>query len=155
MPALTGRQRLAISEKSLLRVGAVVDLASALGSDEFEYPRGSLEELLDNLMAGERSGSDTSVGPLFEVADKIPGDVKYYGELGHQLARAKLLGFAVQFQTPVRSEATESGCEFSWGRCYVKWFYAESIDDAWRLAQTWAEAERKAAIEKTRKKNAA
>lgn len=155
MTALTGRKRLAIAEESLLRVSAVIDLASALGSAEFEFPRGPLEDFLDNLMAGERNGSDASVGPLFEVADKIPGDDKDYGELGHQLARAKLLGFAVQFQTPIRSEATDNSCSFSWGRCYLNWFYAETIDDAWRLAQKWSEAERQAAIEKTRKENAA
>lgn len=155
MPALTGRQRLAISEESLLRLSAVVDLASALGSSEYESPSNSLEDFLDNLFAGERRSSDASVDPLFDVADKIAGEDKDYDELAHRLARANLLGFAVEFQTPVRREATESGCEFSWGRCYVKWFYAETIDDAWRLAEKWAEAERKAAIEKTRKENAA
>lgn len=155
MPALTGRQRLAISEESLLRLSTVVDLASAFGSSEYESPNNSLEDFLDNLISGDRSSSDASVDPLFDVADKFAGEDEDYDELAHQLARANLLGFAVEFQTPVRREATESGCEFSWGRCYLKWFYAETIDDAWRLAQKWSEAERQAAIEKTRKENAA
>lgn len=155
MTTLTGRKRLAISEESLLRLSTVVDLASALGSSEYESPSNSLEDFLDNLISGDRSSSDASVDPLFDVADKFAGEDEDYDELAHQLARANLLGFAVEFQTPVRREATESGCEFSWGRCYLKWFYAETIDDAWRLAQKWAEAERQAAIEETRKKNAA
>lgn len=151
MTHLTGKQRLDIVEQHLLRIEAIVDLAAAFGSDQAERPDGALEEVLDDLFCGERRSCDPSMHPLFDIADRIHGDDKDYEELAYQLARANKLGYVVQFATPVRENADENGCSFSWGHCYLKWFYGENLDHVWQLAKAWSEHEEQRAIAANKK----
>ncbi len=151
MTHLTGKQRLEITEQHLLRIEHIVDLAAALGSEQFEHPDGPLEEVLDDLLSGERRSIDASMHPLFDIADLIEGDYKDYCELAHQLARANKLGYVVQFATPVRQNAKENSCAFTWGHCYLNWFYAETMEQIWVLAQKWAEQEEQSAIAANKK----
>lgn len=152
MNKLTGQQRLDTAEQFLLRVEAVVDLASVLGSSEYESPSGQLDEVLDDIWAGDRR-QHPSMHKLFDLADRIDGDDKNNDELAYQLVQANFLGYLVQFATPVRRSATEHGCSFSWGHCFLNWFYAETIDEAWELAQSWSLQEKQAAIAKQEELN--
>lgn len=137
MTQLTGAQRLEIAEQSLLRINSIIDFASVIGCGDHESPDGDLDDLFSELLAGDRRGFDKSVDTLFKLADSLDEDFKDSSELGLLMQDKNVLGYAVQFSTPVRKET--GSC--SWGSCYLRWFYGDTIDEVWGLAQQWATEE--------------
>lgn len=54
-------------------------------------------------------------------------------------------GFLVQAATPVmRYDADGRGAEYSWGRYYTEWLYAETADGIAALVSAWAEEKHEA-----------
>lgn len=149
---MDNHQRYEAAEQHNLRVNAMVDIAAAIASDCFESASGAVEELKDEIFAGAQSYTDQSMVPLFE-AGQACGD--YEEDLPGQLVRRNLNGFAIRFATPVYSHADEDSCIFSWGHCYLRWVYGDTLADAWQAGIKWSQERRAAAIEKCAKQDKA
>lgn len=132
---MNNQRRYEAAENHLLRVEQFVDIAAAIAADCFEHPSGALEDFVDELIVGVDAHTDQSMVPLIEAADGW-GDIPE--ELAGELGRRNLTGFAIQFATPVYHSATKDCRSYSWGHCYLKWVYGNTLNEAWSAAIRWS-----------------
>lgn len=138
--SLSTEQRFNRINDGLLRLEAVIDLASAIANDEFDGPDGVVDDLLDEI------GSKSMLFPAWvgmdDLVDVCRAQIGDESEIGGILLRRNILGIAVKFATPVRDYKGRKGStafQFSWGRYYTAWVYAESYEQAWERGFQWVE----------------
>ncbi len=127
-----------------LRAVEVIDLASQLGTEGFQGvgvfdPLGRfLEHILEDgpkhpsiekLAAEVRPGLDLDDDEDDEDSLELVGD---------NMAGKGFYGVAVQFGTPVRKYRSDTAWLSGWGYHYLKWVYADTLDQAWELGVAWA-----------------
>lgn len=143
---MTPQERFELAELHNLRVEQVIDIGSLAANDSFNTD--SWEDFEYDLGYGEPDkGTHPSILPLMAQVKTI---VEEYGEeddmireeLPFRLAHARMLGYAVQFATPVRryrKGGDKSGYMLSWGYYSTVWIYADTLEEAWAAAAKWAE----------------
>lgn len=146
------------AEELQLRLLQVVDLASHLATEAFEY---SLDDPLESFVDAvlDPQLQHPSLAPLAEVLGQ-PGRDKEEWESQRDHDRAVLQenaydarmvfhGFGVQFATPVREyRSSAASWSYSWGYYNTVWIYADTLEEAWRIGCEWAEQKHRQAREK-------
>jgi hypothetical protein len=129
-----------------LRAIQIIDLASILGTGA--HDGGSvfdpLEEFFQHLLEdGKKHPSVSSIAASLRTGvddDEADDDDDIdMSDMGATLADSGVLGFAVQFGTPVRTYRTNTSWWSGWGYYTTGWIYAESFEEAWALGVAWAE----------------
>ena len=130
-----------------LRAVEVIDLASQLGTEGFQGvgvfdPLGRfLEHILEDgpkhpsietLAAEVRPGLDIDDD---EDEDEDEDSLECVGE---NMAGMGFYGVAVQFGTPVREYLSDRAWRSGWGYHYLRWVYADTLEQAWELGVAWA-----------------
>jgi hypothetical protein len=121
--------------RSEVRVVALLDLASAIASSEFE--RDYLPDLLENCVPSSIHKPHTSMQAIVDIlmANEAPEDV------GDCLMSGCHTGIVLEVQTPVhRDIKSESEYSYSWSICYVGYVYGETYDKALKAAADWAKS---------------
>lgn len=67
----------------------------------------------------------------------------YVEEFAEWLVMARKWGFLVHFETPVMTPDANGCSTFSWGRYTTRWFYGETLEEAFEKGFAWV-AERRA-----------
>lgn len=142
-------QRLHDSFEDNLRVAAVVDLANSVGSEVLEGRlarlHGPIADLVEHLLETDfkthLSADALRTHALAALGGEPDDALETFGDL---LMNRQLLGFAVQFVTPVMTRCKRSW-SWSWGYTQSTWVYADSYEQAWRLGIAWAKQCRKSA----------
>lgn len=132
---MNNQRRYEAAETHLLRIEQFVDIAAAIAADCFERPSGALDDLVGELLGGVDANTDQSMVPLVEAAEGWNEDPE---ELAGVLGRKNLTGFAIQFATPVYHSARKDCRSYSWGHCYLKWVYGDTLSEAWAAAIKWS-----------------
>jgi hypothetical protein len=152
-----GRERMEQSFNATMRMDAVVDLASHIGSDTFEGRLSHLDQPLSDLVEDlletrykVHQSMEALRTTVVAACVEEPSDMSFVAEA---LMRNGLLGLVVKFVTPVMTKTGKHSHTFSWGYTQSTWVYADTYDEAWALGIAWALKCRKEA--KPRKRAAA
>lgn len=135
-------QRLDEAFEHDLRIERIIDLASVWSSlHDLSHIPDELERFIDDNW--EKKGRHPSVEPIMSVIqsgnDDEPDDDSVLEALTCNLGKADACQLLVLAATPVRDYYSAAAWGSSWGRLYVRWVVAPTLDDAWRLAAKWAD----------------
>lgn len=130
---LTGQRRLAIANTYRVCAGEIIDIASASLTGDGMSSR--LSTLVDDIL-GRMGDIDPSLEPLRNVLEALEeSDQDDTGTCIAALRDAGFTGYAIEFNTPAElQEDTDPVFDY----CALQWIYAETIEEAWALAITWA-----------------
>lgn len=143
-----------------LRTMQVVDMASVLGTEQFDASH--LDDPLDSFVEALlerpfRHPSLEALGSMLgypgwerdEDEDEAEHARQVLCENAYSADRAGFHGLGVQFGTPVRKYLSASSYSASFGYMSTTWVYADTFEKAWQLGMEWAIAQREKAFEKS------
>ncbi|MNJ44533.1 hypothetical protein D3C77_395890 [compost metagenome] len=143
-----------------LRTLQVVDMATVLGTEEFDtaYMEDPLDSFVEALL--ERPFQHPSLEALGlilgypgwekdEDEDEAEHARHVLCENAYQAEKAGFHGLGVQFGTPVRKYLSASSYTASFGCMSTIWIYADSFEQAWKLGVEWSISQAEKAFQKS------
>ena len=120
--------------------------------ERFIYLAGALCELdaLPDVLE-EKFIDYLAVEDIVEVFSGMPGYVLEALEQGNRgcaevfaewLVDSRKFGFLVHMETPVMQPHPGGSCSYTWGRFTSRWFYADTLDQAFEKGFAWVESVR-------------
>lgn len=128
------RARVVEADHLSLRVLKVIDIASLLGSDAFEY---EVPDELEDFLSYETNALHISAAAIANALQPLGTELDA-ADAFERLYQKDVFGVLMQVGTPVRNHMSEDAWRCSWGHIYTGWVYGPSYDDAWELAKAWA-----------------
>lgn len=130
---LTGQERIAIANKHRVCVNKIIDLAccALTGDDAFNQAT----ELMDHIL-GAYGDIHASLEPLHDALEKLSSsDQDDNSTCLSTLRDYGFSGYVIEFHTPAEPQ---DDIDPIFDYCVTEWIYAETIEEAWALAITWA-----------------
>ena len=119
----------AILDSNTLRTEKIILIAGATSC-------GTLTQDMENFI------EEHTIEEIMQIIPDLPEWVEDEGKesLLEAIGAAVKYGYLVQFATPVRTynKRFPNAASYSWGACYVKWIYGESMEEAVKKAVFWA-----------------
>lgn len=129
---MNGAQRIELIRKHHVRLGRVVDLACATATGDYDM---GCEDLLDDITY-LKDRLHPTMQPLYTVISELEGDDQDDGAIClDALADAGIRGYACEFHAPSDNDSDDP----IFGSYYMKWVYAETLEEAWHHACKWGD----------------
>lgn len=143
-----------------LRTMQVVDMASVLGTEQFDASHldDPLDSFLDALLDRPfRHSSLEALGSMLghpgwerdQDEDEAEHARQVLCDNAYRADREGFHGLGVQFGTPVRKYLSASSYSASFGYMRTTWVYADTFEQAWKLGLEWAISQHEKDFEKS------